>query len=93
MGVVLKYIFHCNDSRRGTIPCTGCSYCAEGCPLKIAIPKLFALYNNDGTDYNTAVGEGSKASKCVACGQCERICPQHLPVISYLKDVAAKYEV
>lgn len=74
------------------IPCTGCSYCTEGCPLKIAIPKLFSLYNQDGEDYDSAVGEGSPASKCVACGQCERICPQHLEVISYLKDVAAKYE-
>lgn len=75
------------------IPCTGCSYCTEGCPVKIAIPKLFALYNQDGTDYTSAVGDGSPASKCVGCGQCEGICPQHLEVINYLKDVAAKYEL
>ena len=56
------------------------------------IPKLFALYNQDGTDYEAAVGEGGKASMCVECGQCEGICPQHLEVISYLKDVAEKYE-
>ena len=24
------------------IPCTGCSYCTEGCPMKIAIPKYFS---------------------------------------------------
>ena len=29
------------------IPCTGCSYCTEGCPMKIAIPKYFSLYNAD----------------------------------------------
>lgn len=27
------------------IPCTGCSYCTEGCPMKIAIPKYFSLFN------------------------------------------------
>ena len=29
------------------IPCTGCSYCTEGCPQHIAIPQYFSLYNED----------------------------------------------
>ena len=29
------------------IPCTGCSYCTEGCPMKIAIAKYFSLFNAD----------------------------------------------
>lgn len=74
------------------IPCTGCSYCTEGCPINIAIPKLFALYNKDGNDYDKAVSDGGRASDCIECGQCEGICPQHLKVIDYLKDVAQKYE-
>lgn len=74
------------------IPCTGCSYCTAGCPLNITIPKLFALYNADGSDYDAAVGDGGKASDCVLCGQCESICPQHLNVTKFLVDVAKKYE-
>ena len=86
------------------IPCTGCSYCTDGCPKKIAIPKYFSLYNADlqevkekgwtpqGEYYDRLTHTFGKASDCVACGQCERACPQHLPIIRDLKDVAAHFE-
>lgn len=86
------------------IPCTGCSYCTDGCPMKIAIPKYFSLYNADkqevkekgwtpqGEYYDRLTKVFGKASACVACGQCERVCPQHLPIIEHLKEVAAYFE-
>ena len=30
-----------------TVPCTGCSYCTVNCPMNIAIPRYFSLYNLD----------------------------------------------
>ena len=86
------------------IPCTGCSYCTEGCPMHIAIPQYFSLYNEDmrenlaekgwsatmGT-YESLTGKFGKASDCVGCGQCEGVCPQHLPIIDNLKLVAEHY--
>ena len=44
------------------------------------------------TNYGTLTQKFGKASDCVACGQCEEVCPQHLPVIEKLKDVAAHFE-
>ena len=86
------------------IPCTGCSYCTDGCPMHIAIPKYFSLYNADkqevkekgwtpqGEYYDRLTKNFGKASECIACGQCEGVCPQHLPIIDYLKDVASHFE-
>ena len=86
------------------IPCTGCSYCTDGCPMKIAIPKYFSLYNADkqeikekgwtpqGEYYNRLTQVFGKASACVACGQCEHVCPQHLPIIENLKEIASYFE-
>lgn len=85
------------------IPCTGCSYCTDGCPMKIAIPKYFSLYNADkqeiegkmwtpqGEYYDRLTNNFGKASDCVGCGQCERACPQHLPIIDNLKEVAKHF--
>jgi len=86
------------------IPCTGCSYCTSGCPMHIAIPKYFSLYNAEMQDakdkewtpqgeyYDQLIRDFGKASDCIACGQCEGVCPQHLHIIDYLKDVARQFE-
>ena len=42
--------------------------------------------------HNFVTKEGSRASDCIQCGQCEKICPQHLPVREYLKDAVRELE-
>ena len=83
------------------IPCTACRYCVEGCPMSIAIPEYFALYNAEITDkgnpehkerFEALAKEHGKPGDCVACGQCEGACPQHLPVIEWLKKAAEVFE-
>ena len=86
------------------VPCTGCQYCVEGCPKQIPIPDYFTLYNAELQALNKGFsthqfyyenffenGKG-KASDCIACGQCEKQSPQHLPIIDHLKDVAKQFE-
>lgn len=87
-----------------TIPCTGCAYCTDGCPMNIPIPRYFSLYNADkqedpekdwtsqGSYYERLTENFGKASACIGCGQCERACPQHLTIRNYLKDVAEHFE-
>lgn len=86
------------------VPCTGCSYCTEGCPQKIAIPQYFSLYNEDMrehleekgwtvnfTNYENLTKKFGKAGDCIGCGQCEEMCPQHLPIIQHLKAVSQHF--
>ena len=86
------------------IPCTSCRYCVEEneCPRSIRIPDLFAALNaheafhnwNTGYYYNSVItGNGhGKASDCIKCGKCEKVCPQHLQIRKLLQNVAKTFE-
>jgi len=86
---------------KSLIACTACRYCVDGCPKKISIPDLFAClnskkhFNNWNADYyytNVYTVKNGKASDCIKCGKCEKICPQRLPIRMLLVDVANEFE-
>lgn len=83
------------------IPCTACRYCTDGCPKYISIPDLFAcmnaktVFHDWNADYyysEVHTARNGKASDCVECGKCEKVCPQHLKIRELLKDVAKEFE-
>jgi predicted aldo/keto reductase-like oxidoreductase len=81
--------------------CTSCKYCVEGCPMGISIPDVISAVNTRRKFpgdmrpqffYNGLVDRYSHASDCIACGQCEGVCPQHLPIIDLMKEAVEKFE-
>ena len=83
--------------KSSAIACTACRYCCDGCPQQIDIPAVFAAMNLQLANgqleearkaYAAAIAGGGSAADCIACGQCEAACPQHLPIIQHLAKAA-----
>ena len=83
------------------IPCTACRYCAPQCPKHISIPDIFSAYNSKEIHHNWnadyyynihTTGENGKASECLRCGRCEKVCPQHLQIRDLLEKCADEFE-
>ena len=78
--------------------CTSCGYCNH-CPKGIQIPKFMDAYNQKMLTGDSAQIASrldghwgipkEQAALCVACGKCETLCTQHLPIIARLKEIAA----
>ncbi len=79
---------------KGTVPCTACRYCTDHCPQGLDIPWLLELYNehaysDGGFIAPMALGalpQDKQPSACIACGACEAVCPQQIPVAATLAD-------
>lgn len=98
---IRKAYTQCNS-----IKCTGCGYCKRECPKGIAIPEIISLINssaNVGSHDTTAmwwhksfyrgwVDNDNGAGKCVACGKCEKRCPQKLEIRKYMEKAKVMFE-
>ena len=74
------------------------------CPKGILIPNYFALYNTrkmmhrkgfspEVEYYWNYVNQGyGKASACISCRACEKVCPQHIHISEWLPEVAKDLE-
>ena len=83
------------------IACTNCKYCEEACPFDIPAGEYFMLVNDmyrelgnqeyftnqctSAIQYGFMIERRAPASKCIGCGMCEKVCPQHLPIAELLK--------
>lgn len=86
-----------------SIGCTNCRYCTDGCPQHINIPEIFKCVNEllalgahvrPHLYYNSMITAGltTRASECIGCSQCEKACPQHLPIIALIQDASKRLD-
>ena len=61
--------------------------------MNIPIPEIFTVENRKKgspefrtiREYTIVTQGRGNAGDCIACGQCESVCPQHLPIIELLE--------
>ncbi len=85
------------ETLKDSVPCTGCRYCCDGCPMELDIPGLIGTFNElkISPSVNAAMRiefapEEKKPTACIGCGQCVRICPQNIDIPQELKNLAEK---
>lgn len=85
-----------------TVPCTACGYCEKACPARIGIRGTIAALNQltlfgnetrarNHEQWNVVKAGRRRASECLRCGACERVCPQRLPVREVLARAAVAF--
>ena len=87
------------------VGCTGCAYCLP-CPVEINIPAAFSNLNEYHMNSKTGAkthhamylgldspdGRPHWTTDCIDCGECEKKCPQNIPVRKVFKQVQKDLE-
>ena len=82
------------DAMLNWVPCTGCRYCTEGCPMELEIPRIIAACNGMKNGDFMARYDPDKAEpamdprRCVGCGACVSVCPQSIRIPELMTEFA-----
>ncbi len=74
-----------------SVPCTGCRYCVDDCPMGINIPEMMEIYNKfklNGRHAAKAIEKQEPNAKdCIGCGACAALCPQGIEIPKVMEEL------
>ncbi len=87
------------DGMKNAIPCTGCRYCCDGCPMELDIPMMMSICSDirfapvvNSVMVLQALPEEKKPAACLACGKCTQVCPQGIDIPAIMEELAQRLE-
>ena len=87
------------EGMKNAIPCTGCRYCCDGCPMGLDIPAMMSICSDirfapvvNSVMMLQFAPEDKKPSACIACGKCTKICPQGIDIPAVMKELSERLE-
>ena len=88
-----EMVYAVAEALKQNLPCTGCRYCCDGCPLGLDIPYILANYNEfrisnsvNITQRIDALPPEKRPEACIGCGQCAKACPQKIDVPQAMRE-------
>jgi len=87
------------EGMKNAIPCTGCRYCCDGCPMGLDIPAMMSICSDirfapvvNSVMMLQFAPDNKKPSACIACGKCTKICPQGIDIPAVMKELTQRLE-
>ena len=85
------------ERMKNSLPCTGCRYCCDGCPMELDIPRIINAYNEFrfAPNFNITMNmeslpDGHRPADCISCGACMAVCPQNIDIPAAMQAFAAE---
>ena len=85
------------EGMKNSIPCTGCRYCCDGCPMGLDIPAMMSICSDirvapvvNSVMMLQAAPEDKRPSACIACGKCTKICPQGIDIPAVMAELTER---
>jgi len=83
------------ETMKNAIPCTGCRYCCDGCPMELDIPTMMSICSDirfapvvNSVMMIQALPQEKQPSACVGCNQCTKVCPQGIDIPAVMAELA-----